>query len=236
MLPDLGTSTWILCWLINRNTIGSIYRYSYESFNCFTANCYPKWLSSGQSSRYFFAGPPLKLIVLFLTCFSNVCSWIQYLDFEQKWLGAPHAAMLRRHRLVDNDPNDGFLRVVFVLLSTSSDVIQVKYLSVALQVRGVQFRYYFSSFSFWLCWLCSCNLKMSLYFNVYDLAETRTMFCIGYTQPVDLSLHEETLVRLVPFWRTSLSSNAKSRQFYFEHFEIQPIKVCTILLPFVVSW
>lgn len=47
-----------------------------------------------------------------------------------------------------------------------------------------------------------------------------------YSQPVDLNLDEETLMRIVPFWRTSLSdSKSQSRQFYFDRFEIQPIKV-----------
>lgn len=45
-------------------------------------------------------------------------------------------------------------------------------------------------------------------------------------QPLDLNLDEETLMRIVPFWRTSLSDpNAPSQQYYFDHFEIHPIKV-----------
>lgn len=45
-------------------------------------------------------------------------------------------------------------------------------------------------------------------------------------QPLDLNIDEETLMRIVPFWRTSLSDpNAPSRQYYFDHFEIHPIKV-----------
>lgn len=33
-------------------------------------------------------------------------------------------------------------------------------------------------------------------------------------------------MRIVPFWRTSLSdSKSQSRQFYFDRFEIHPIKV-----------
>ncbi|KAG1347955.1 hypothetical protein COCNU_06G017840 [Cocos nucifera] len=45
-------------------------------------------------------------------------------------------------------------------------------------------------------------------------------------QPIDLKVDEETLMRLVPFWRTSLSdSRTQSQQYYFKHFEIHPIKV-----------
>lgn len=38
-------------------------------------------------------------------------------------------------------------------------------------------------------------------------------------------------MKLVPFWRSSLSdSSAPSQKYYFKHFEIHPIKV----LPFVL--
>lgn len=46
---------------------------------------------------------------------------------------------------------------------------------------------------------------------------------------MDLNLDEETLMKIVPFWRTSLS-DSKSRQYYFDHFEIHPIKVRCFLL------
>lgn len=36
-------------------------------------------------------------------------------------------------------------------------------------------------------------------------------------------------MKIVPFWRTSLSES-KSRQYYFDHFEIHPIKVRCFLL------
>ncbi|XP_042974875.1 uncharacterized protein LOC122306512 isoform X1 [Carya illinoinensis] len=108
---------------------------------------------------------------------------LQSLSLEEKWVGAPFAAMLRRHQLDDSNPNDCVLRVDFVLLSASSNVIQVKYSSIVLQ-------------------------------------------------PVDLNLDEETLMRIVPFWRTSLSdSTSHSRQFYFDHFEIHPIKIFANFLP-----
>ena len=46
-------------------------------------------------------------------------------------------------------------------------------------------------------------------------------------QPVNLNLDEETLMRVVPFWRSSLSTNTQSSQYYFDNFEIHPIKVCS---------
>ncbi|KAJ0963386.1 hypothetical protein J5N97_028508 [Dioscorea zingiberensis] len=51
-------------------------------------------------------------------------------------------------------------------------------------------------------------------------------------QPIDLNVDEETLMRLVPFWRTSLSDpTTQSQQFYFKHFEIHPIKIKASFLP-----
>eukprot|EP00268_Persea_americana_P036760 TRINITY_DN3627_c0_g1_i4.p1 TRINITY_DN3627_c0_g1~~TRINITY_DN3627_c0_g1_i4.p1 ORF type:complete len:507 (+),score=82.61 TRINITY_DN3627_c0_g1_i4:854-2374(+) len=108
---------------------------------------------------------------------------MQTLNVDEKWQGAPFAAMLRRNRLEDNDLNDSILHVVFILPSTKSNVKQVKYSSIVLQ-------------------------------------------------PIDLNIDEETLMRLVPFWRTSLSDSSKpSRQFYFRHFEIHPIKIVASFLP-----
>ncbi|KAH9711641.1 vacuolar protein sorting-associated protein [Citrus sinensis] len=53
-----------------------------------------------------------------------------------------------------------------------------------------------------------------------------------HTQPVDLNLDEETLMSIASFWRTSLSdSSTQSRQFYFDHFEILPIKIIANFLP-----
>ncbi|XP_062001830.1 uncharacterized protein LOC133719495 isoform X1 [Rosa rugosa] len=106
---------------------------------------------------------------------------VQSLNLENKWVGAPFAAMLRRHQSDFNDSNDCVLKIVIVLLSTSSNVVQVKYSSIALQ-------------------------------------------------PMDLNLDEETLMKIVPFWRTSLSE-AKSSQYYFDHFEIHPIKIIANFLP-----
>ncbi|EOA26077.1 hypothetical protein CARUB_v10019496mg [Capsella rubella] len=50
-------------------------------------------------------------------------------------------------------------------------------------------------------------------------------------QPVNLNLDEETLMRVVAFWRSSLSTNTQSSQYYFDHFEIHPIKITANFLP-----
>lgn len=51
-------------------------------------------------------------------------------------------------------------------------------------------------------------------------------------QPIDLNLDEETLMRIAPFWRTSLNdSKTGSQQYYFDHFEIHPIKIFATFLP-----
>ncbi|KAH7673564.1 Vacuolar protein sorting-associated protein 13 [Dioscorea alata] len=51
-------------------------------------------------------------------------------------------------------------------------------------------------------------------------------------QPIDLNVDEETLMRLVPFWRTSVSDpTTRSQQFYFKHFEIHPIMIKASFLP-----
>lgn len=50
---------------------------------------------------------------------------------------------------------------------------------------------------------------------------------MSYVQPVNLNLDEETLMRVVAFSRSSLSTNTQSSQYYFDHFEIHPVKVCS---------
>ncbi|KAK6258440.1 hypothetical protein SCA6_012914 [Theobroma cacao] len=51
-------------------------------------------------------------------------------------------------------------------------------------------------------------------------------------QPIDLNVDEDTLMKIVSFWRRSLSdSNAPSQQFYFDHFEIHPIKIIASFVP-----
>ncbi|KAJ6733010.1 VACUOLAR PROTEIN SORTING-ASSOCIATED PROTEIN VPS13 [Salix koriyanagi] len=108
---------------------------------------------------------------------------VQSLNVDQKWLGSPFAAMLRRHQSDFSDSNASVLEFVGVLLSTNSNVRQLEYSSMVLQ-------------------------------------------------PIDLNLDEETLMRLASFWRTSLSdSRTPSQQYYFDHFEIHPIKIITNFLP-----
>ncbi|CAA2970916.1 uncharacterized protein LOC105177708 isoform X2 [Olea europaea subsp. europaea] len=108
---------------------------------------------------------------------------VKSLTVDEKWAGAPFAAMLRRHQSDNSDSNECILRVILVLVSSNSHIKQVKYLSIVLQ-------------------------------------------------PLDLNLDEETLMKIVPFWRTSLSnSNTPSQQYYFDHFEIHPIKVVGSFLP-----
>ncbi|XP_073288877.1 uncharacterized protein [Primulina huaijiensis] len=50
--------------------------------------------------------------------------------------------------------------------------------------------------------------------------------------PLTLNLDEETLMKIVPFWRSSLSDSSVPRQqYYFDHFEIHPIKIVASFLP-----
>ncbi|KAM0058030.1 putative vacuolar protein sorting-associated protein [Helianthus debilis subsp. tardiflorus] len=108
---------------------------------------------------------------------------VQSMSVDQKWVGAPFAAMLRRHQSGFSDTCDSMLRIVLILLPSSSNIRQVKYSSVVLQ-------------------------------------------------PVDLNLDEETLMKIVPFSRKSLSDpNTPSRQYYFDHFEIHPVKIIASFLP-----
>ncbi|XP_072956243.1 uncharacterized protein [Typha angustifolia] len=50
-------------------------------------------------------------------------------------------------------------------------------------------------------------------------------------QPIDFKVDEETLMKLVPFWRTSFSVSTQSQQLYFRHFEIHPIKIIASFRP-----
>ncbi|XP_023730135.1 uncharacterized protein LOC111877860 isoform X2 [Lactuca sativa] len=108
---------------------------------------------------------------------------VQSVSVDQKWVGAPFAAMLRRHQTGFSDTYDNMLRVVLILLPSTSNIRQIKYLSIVLQ-------------------------------------------------PFDLNLDEETLMKIVPFYRTSLSDpNTPSQQYYFDHFEIHPVKIIASFLP-----
>ncbi|XP_039010299.1 uncharacterized protein LOC120139014 [Hibiscus syriacus] len=50
-------------------------------------------------------------------------------------------------------------------------------------------------------------------------------------QPIDLNIDEDTLMKIVSFWRTSLSDSNSSQQFYFDNFEIHPIKIIATFIP-----
>ena len=76
----------------------------------------------------------MGIVSLDFTHIPCVCL-MQSLSIDQKWAGAPFAAMLRRHQSGYSNKNDNILHIVFVLLSSSSNVKQVKYSSVVLQVR-----------------------------------------------------------------------------------------------------
>ncbi|XP_010680975.2 uncharacterized protein LOC104896009 isoform X2 [Beta vulgaris subsp. vulgaris] len=107
---------------------------------------------------------------------------VQSMHVDEKWAGAPFAAMLRRHLTSNNFTDDSILYVVFVLFPATSSIRDVRYSSIILQ-------------------------------------------------PIDLNLDEETLMKIVPFWRASLSSNTQSQQYYFDHFEIHPVKITASFLP-----
>lgn len=158
---------------------------------------------------------------------------------EEKWAGAPFAALLRRDQLNYSEAKGNILLIAFTLVPTNSNVKQVNYASIILQVQLC------SSSTYTLLNLCCltnvlcvcCSLSDVIRYQhstLKDCDVTYTefirychllmLFC--HSQPLDLNIDEETLMKLVPFWRTSLSdSTAPSRQFYFKHFEIHPVKV-----------
>ncbi|XP_047313344.1 LOW QUALITY PROTEIN: uncharacterized protein LOC124916644 [Impatiens glandulifera] len=106
---------------------------------------------------------------------------VQSLSLDQKRIGAPYAAILRRHQFDHYDFNVNMIQIVVILLSSNSNAKLIKYASIVLQ-------------------------------------------------PLDLNLDEETLLRLVPFWRKSLD-NSPSQPYYFDHFEIHPIKIIANFIP-----
>ncbi|KQJ86021.1 uncharacterized protein LOC100840359 isoform X2 [Brachypodium distachyon] len=57
-------------------------------------------------------------------------------------------------------------------------------------------------------------------------------YCSIILQPIDLKVDEGTLMKLVPFWRTSLApTGTPSTQFYFRQFEVHPIKIIASFRP-----
>ena len=49
---------------------------------------------------------------------------VQDVNFELKWNGAPFASMLRRHQLDYSGSSDSVLKIVFILLNSSSNLKQ----------------------------------------------------------------------------------------------------------------
>lgn len=88
---------------------------------------------------------------------------MQLLSIDQKWVGAPFAAMLRRHQSDYSYTNDDTLRVVVVLLPSNSNVKQVKYSSLVLQVREeaelLLFEHVLLGYCIYFCLLAKCLMK-----------------------------------------------------------------------------
>ncbi|XP_038880803.1 uncharacterized protein LOC120072502 isoform X2 [Benincasa hispida] len=71
-----------------------------------------------------------------------------------------------------------------------------------------------------------CVLKIVCVLNSTSFHVKQVKYFSVVLQPIDLNLDEETLMRIAPFWRTSLNdSKTGSQQYYFDHFEIHPIKI-----------
>ncbi|GFP80966.1 hypothetical protein PHJA_000239900 [Phtheirospermum japonicum] len=67
---------------------------------------------------------------------------------------------------------------------------------------------------------------------VVQLDDVHMLREINLDKPLDLNFDEETLMKIVPFWRGSLSDSSGPRQqYYFDHFEIHPIKIVASFLP-----
>ena len=131
---------------------------------------------------------------------------IQSLNLEEKRVGAPFAAMLRRHMVDYSEPNDCVLKIVFVLLPASSNVTQVKYSSIVLQVKIRQWMLTFSlyflklicrifSFSFftWILWQ-----------SVISLWETHNQ-CYG----IDLIAQYPSVIDCASLWFSELVSHSQ---------------------------
>lgn len=114
----------------------------------------------------------------------TLCTFsVQMLGVEEKWEGAPFAAMLRFQGQDYFERNEPVLHMFLIVSNHTSNPNQVKYASVALQT-------------------------------------------------IDLHLDEDTLMKLVPFYRTSRADSVTPRrEVYFEHFEIHPIKIVASFLP-----
>ncbi|GLT39068.1 hypothetical protein SLA2020_132760 [Shorea laevis] len=76
---------------------------------------------------------------------------------------------------------------------------------------------------------CDLKIFVVLLSPVSDVKQVKYSTVI--LQPLDLNVDEDTLMKIVTFWRASLNSNTRSTQFYFDHFEIHPIKIIANFLP-----
>uniref|UniRef100_K3Z322 Vacuolar protein sorting-associated protein 13 VPS13 adaptor binding domain-containing protein n=1 Tax=Setaria italica TaxID=4555 RepID=K3Z322_SETIT len=75
-------------------------------------------------------------------------------------------------------------------------------------------------------------LRIVFVLNSTNSNVKQIQYCSIILQPVDLKIDEETLMKLVPFWRASLApSGTPSTQFYFRHFEVHPIKIIASFRP-----
>ncbi|KAF8733332.1 hypothetical protein HU200_014936 [Digitaria exilis] len=75
-------------------------------------------------------------------------------------------------------------------------------------------------------------LRIIFVLNSTNNSVKQIQYCSTILQPVDLKIDEETLMKLVPFWRASLApSGTPSTQFYFRHFEVHPIKIIASFRP-----
>uniref|UniRef100_J3NEM9 Vacuolar protein sorting-associated protein 13 VPS13 adaptor binding domain-containing protein n=1 Tax=Oryza brachyantha TaxID=4533 RepID=J3NEM9_ORYBR len=75
-------------------------------------------------------------------------------------------------------------------------------------------------------------LRIIITLNSSNSSVKQVQYCSIILQPIDLKIDEETLMKIVPFWRTSLAPpGTPSTQFYFRHFEVHPIKIITSFRP-----
>uniref|UniRef100_A0A0E0FDV9 Vacuolar protein sorting-associated protein 13 VPS13 adaptor binding domain-containing protein n=1 Tax=Oryza meridionalis TaxID=40149 RepID=A0A0E0FDV9_9ORYZ len=75
-------------------------------------------------------------------------------------------------------------------------------------------------------------LRIIVKLNSTNSSVKQVQYCSIILQPIDLKVDEETLMKIVPFWRTSLAPpGTPSTQFYFRHFEVHPIKIIASFRP-----
>uniref|UniRef100_A0A0E0BUQ7 Vacuolar protein sorting-associated protein 13 VPS13 adaptor binding domain-containing protein n=1 Tax=Oryza glumipatula TaxID=40148 RepID=A0A0E0BUQ7_9ORYZ len=74
-------------------------------------------------------------------------------------------------------------------------------------------------------------LRIIIKLNSTNSSVKQVQYCSIILQPIDLKVDEETLMKIVPFWRTSLAPGTPSTQFYFRHFEVHPIKIIASFRP-----